>query len=118
MTRPLVSKALRAAFVHTAAFSSAVPRGGSSDALIKKAELHNLYQRVREAASKFKSPMFRDYFIRRADEDFRDMQEKLLSVSAEEIEQFKKLMEDHCALLHRQSTVANLYHTDRIAYLK
>ncbi|CBZ50437.1 conserved hypothetical protein [Neospora caninum Liverpool] len=115
MKLPFLSGALRTAFAHTAA--SSVARGGSSDGLVRT-ELNSLYQRVRDAAGKFKSPMFREYFIRRADEDFRSMQERLSSASAEEVEQFKKRMEAHCALLHRQTVVANLYHTDQIAYLK
>ncbi|PHJ24154.1 hypothetical protein CSUI_001993 [Cystoisospora suis] len=88
-------------------------------------DMENLYQEVQAAANRFKSPMYKQYFTRRADEDFAKIREKMtgkrrqsFSSLLEDVENFKERMQKHRDLLNRQATVGNLYHTDHIVYLK
>ncbi|PFH32601.1 hypothetical protein BESB_012130 [Besnoitia besnoiti] len=117
MKLPFLFGASRAALFHTTAPSHVMAGGGSANGTVRS-QLCSLYRHVRRAAGKFKSPMFKEYFLRRAREDFRDMQDRLPCATAEEVNRFKLHMQGHCELLLRQGVVANLYHTDHIVYLK
>lgn len=103
----------------TAAAAASRPAAAASPASTRHAAaIEDLKKKVLHAASEFKSSLFREYFERRAREDFEKMQQELPTAKEKDIQEFLKQMEAHCALLQRQSKVANIYHVEKMIYLK
>ena len=72
--------------------------------------LQALRKTIVSTASKFKDTNYRAYFIRRANEDFDAFLSK--DRSDAEVAEFTKKMESHKAMLDRQSTIDQMYHSD------
>ncbi|GFE53798.1 complex 1 LYR family protein, putative [Babesia ovis] len=77
-------------------------------------KLLGVVSRVREAGASFTNPVFRNYFVAKADEELRLLQEKGSSFSSTELENRLRLNSDLESILKRQSAVHNLYYNKAI----
>ncbi|ORM39751.1 uncharacterized protein BXIN_0027 [Babesia sp. Xinjiang] len=70
----------------------------------------SVVSRVKEAAASFRNPVFRNYFVSKAEEELQLLRAKGSSMSSSELEARLRSNTDLEAVLKRQSTVHNLYY--------
>ncbi|CEL92700.1 unnamed protein product [Vitrella brassicaformis CCMP3155] len=78
-------------------------------------EMTHLYRQILRTANRFDDKNFRLYFIRRAHEDFRSFYHSQESKSlgeegeGEGRQSFLRRMEEHLAMLQRQTAIGHMY---------
>eukprot|EP00382_Lankesteria_abbotti_P010716 CAMPEP_0113851642 /NCGR_PEP_ID=MMETSP0372-20130328/4802_1 /TAXON_ID=340204 /ORGANISM="Lankesteria abbotti" /LENGTH=88 /DNA_ID=CAMNT_0000822571 /DNA_START=62 /DNA_END=328 /DNA_ORIENTATION=+ /assembly_acc=CAM_ASM_000359 len=74
--------------------------------------LNELYGQVMAAAGGFANRNFRQYFVRRANDDFRRCLDS--KPSPPEYQDFMKNMKEHLAMLNRQKEIGNMYRLEQV----